>query len=67
MFTIVYDSTALPYLQYDFFHLFIGGLELSLKDEHYFPSVVVGVLGVHERDQITDGLQEGSQTLRNTT
>lgn len=64
------DSTAffppLSYLQYDFLHLFVGRLELSLQDEHHFPGVVVGILSVHERDQITNGLQEGSQTLRNT-
>lgn len=69
-FTTGNDSTAffppLSYLQYDFLHLFVGRLELSLQDEHHFPGVVVGILSVHERDQITNGLQEGSQTLRNT-
>lgn len=60
-------SVYLPYLQYNFLHLFVRRLELSLQDEHHFPGVVVSVLGVHERDQVTDGLQEGSQTLRDTT
>ena len=28
------------------------------------PGVVVGVLGVHQRDQVADRLEEGSETLQ---
>ena len=54
-------------LQHNFLHFLIRRLELSNEDQHDFTSVVVGVLGVHERDEVTNGLQEGSQTLQHTS
>ena len=55
------------HLEYNFLHFLVRRLKLSLQDEHHFPGVVISVLSVHERDQVTNGLQEGSQTLANTT
>lgn len=51
------------YLEHNLFHFFIRGLELSDEDQHNFSGVVVGVLSVHQGDQVANGLQEGSQTL----
>ena len=51
------------YLQHDLLHLLVGRLELPHQDEHHLLGVVVGVLGVHEGDEVPDGLQEGSQSL----
>lgn len=51
------------YLEYNLFHLLIGRLELSDKDQHHLSGVVVCVLGIHQWDQVTDGFEESSQTL----
>ena len=51
------------YLEHDFLHFLVGRLELSYEDQHDFSCVVVSVLGVHERYEISDGLEEGGQTF----
>lgn len=53
------------YFQDNFLHFLVGGLELSDQDQHHFPGVVVCVFCVHQRDQVTDSLQESGQTLHN--
>ncbi len=56
-------ATLLDHLEDNLLHFFVGRLELADEDDHDFTRVVVGVLGVHERDQVADGFQEGGQTL----
>lgn len=51
------------YLQDDFLHFFVRRLKLSYENKHDFTSIVIRVFGVHERNQITDSLQECSETL----
>lgn len=51
------------YLQNNLLHLFIRGLELSDEDEHHLSGVVVGILGIHQRDEVTNSFKESSQTL----
>jgi len=51
-------TAALFYnLEDDLFHLLVGRLELPDQDQHHLPRVVVGVLGVHQRDQISNSLR----------
>lgn len=56
-------AAPLPYLEHNLFHLFVGRLELSDEDQHHLPGVVVGVLGIHQWDQVTNSFEESSQTL----
>lgn len=51
------------YLQNNLLHLFIRGLELSDEDEHHLSGVVVSILGIHQRDEVTNSFEESSQTL----
>mmetsp|Transcript_241 Transcript_241/g.846 ORF Transcript_241/g.846 Transcript_241/m.846 type:complete len:825 (-) Transcript_241:710-3184(-) len=50
-------------LQDDLLHLLVGRRELTDQDDHDLAGVVVRVLGVHEGDDVADGLQEGGQAL----
>jgi hypothetical protein len=50
-------------LEHDLLHLLVGRLELSDEDQHHLAGVVVGVFGVHQRDEVADGLEERGQTL----
>lgn len=59
----VRGAALLHHLQDDLLHLLVGRLELPYEDEHHLAGVVVGVLGVHERDEVADGLEEGGQAL----
>jgi len=61
--TSTFPGTNSAYLEDDFLHFLVRRLELSDEDQHDFPGVVVGVLGVHQGDQVPDGLQERGQTL----
>ena len=56
-------AALLDHLQHDLLHLLVRRLELSDEDEHHLPGVVVGVLSVHEGDEVADGLEEGGQAL----
>ncbi len=51
------------YLEHNFLHLFVRALELTYEDHHHLSSVVVGRLVVHQRNKITNRLEERSQTL----
>ena len=51
------------HLEHDFLHFLVGRLELPDEDQHHFPGVILRVLGVHQRDQVPDGLQERGQPL----
>mmetsp|Transcript_24317 Transcript_24317/g.61665 ORF Transcript_24317/g.61665 Transcript_24317/m.61665 type:complete len:665 (+) Transcript_24317:276-2270(+) len=50
-------------LQHNLLHLLIWRGELADQNDHDLSRVVVRVLRVHERDDVADGLQEGSQAL----
>mmetsp|Transcript_20615 Transcript_20615/g.45128 ORF Transcript_20615/g.45128 Transcript_20615/m.45128 type:complete len:338 (+) Transcript_20615:1311-2324(+) len=56
-------NALLHNLQDDLLHLFVRGRELTDKDDHHLSRVVVGVLRVHEGNDVTDGLEERSKTL----
>mmetsp|Transcript_36498 Transcript_36498/g.67964 ORF Transcript_36498/g.67964 Transcript_36498/m.67964 type:complete len:323 (-) Transcript_36498:1165-2133(-) len=56
-------DTLLHHLEHDLLHLLVRSGELSDQDDHHLSGVVVGVLGVHQRDDVTDGLQEGSEAF----
>ena len=56
-------AALLHHLQHDLLHLLVWRLELSDQDQHHLPGVVVGVLRVHQRDQITNSFEESCQTL----
>ncbi len=53
----------LRYLEHNLLHLLVGALELTYEDDHHFSCVVVGRLVVHQRDEVTNRLEERSQTL----
>lgn len=59
-------NTQQTYLQHDLLHLLVRRLELPDEDQHHLSCVVVGILGVHQWDQITDSFEERSQTLETT-
>ena len=63
-FHTVRGTALLDHFQHNFLHLFIWRLELSHEDQHHFSRVVVGILCVHEGNEVTNGLQEGGQTLQ---
>jgi hypothetical protein len=60
------ESKTNPHLQDNLLHFLIRRLELSNEDQHDFSGVIVGVLSVHQGDEVTNGLQEGSKTLQHT-
>ena len=62
-FHTVCGTTLLHHLQHDLLHLLIRGLELTDENQHHFSCVVVGIFSVHQRDEVTNGLQEGCQTF----
>lgn len=51
------------HLEYNLLHLFIRGLELSDKDQHHLPGVVVCILSIHQWNQVPNCFEESSQTL----
>jgi len=62
-FDTISATTLLHHFQHNLLHFFIGRLELSNEDQHYFSSIVVGIFSVHQRDEVADGFQESSKTL----
>mmetsp|Transcript_43295 Transcript_43295/g.113771 ORF Transcript_43295/g.113771 Transcript_43295/m.113771 type:complete len:555 (-) Transcript_43295:926-2590(-) len=50
-------------LEDNLLHLLVGRGELAQQDDHDLARVVVGVLGVHQRDDEADRLEEGRQPL----
>ena len=56
-------AALLDHLEHDLLHLVVGRLELAYEDEHDLARVVVGVLGVHERYEVADGLEEGGEAF----
>mmetsp|Transcript_11483 Transcript_11483/g.22235 ORF Transcript_11483/g.22235 Transcript_11483/m.22235 type:complete len:601 (-) Transcript_11483:2097-3899(-) len=55
--------TLLDHLEHDLLHLLVGRGELAQQDDHHLARVVVGVLGVHERDDVADRLEKGGEAL----
>ena len=55
--------TLLDRFEHDLLHLFVRGLEFTNEDNSDFLGVVECVLGVHEWNDETDGLQEGGKTF----
>mmetsp|Transcript_45842 Transcript_45842/g.81937 ORF Transcript_45842/g.81937 Transcript_45842/m.81937 type:complete len:859 (-) Transcript_45842:1570-4146(-) len=53
----------LHHLEHNLLHLLVRTLELTDQDVHHLTGVVVGVLGVHEGDDVPDGLEEGCEPL----
>mmetsp|Transcript_29025 Transcript_29025/g.67289 ORF Transcript_29025/g.67289 Transcript_29025/m.67289 type:complete len:780 (-) Transcript_29025:1289-3628(-) len=53
----------LHHLEDDLLHLLVRGLELSDQDDHDLLSVVLSVLSLHQRDNVSDGLEEGGKHL----
>ena len=51
------------HFEHNLLHLLIGALELSNEDQHDLSGVVVGGQVVHQWYEVTDGLEEGGQTL----
>jgi hypothetical protein len=51
-------AALLHHLQHDLLHLLVGGLELADEDEHHLSCVVVGVLGIHQGNQISNSLKK---------
>ena len=60
-------AALLDHLEDDLLHLLVGRLELADEDQHHLARVIVGVLGVHQRDQVADGLQKRRQTCTSAT
>lgn len=56
-------ATLFDHLQYNLLHLFVWRLELSDEDQHHFSSIIVRVLSIHQRNEITDGFEEGRETF----
>ena len=50
-------TALLDDLQNDLFHLLVWRLELTDQDQHHLTCIIVGVLGVHQRDQIANCLK----------
>ena len=55
-FDTVGGAALLHHLQNDLLHLLVGRLELTDEDQHDLTRIVVCILGIHQWDQITDGL-----------
>lgn len=51
-------------LQHNLLHFFIRTLKLTNQDQHHFSGVVVGILCIHKRDQVPNGFEESSKTLK---
>ena len=51
-------------LQHNFLHFFIRTLKLTNQDQHHFSGVVVGILCIHKRDQVPNGFEKSSKTLK---
>lgn len=64
--SIVAHIKLSSYLEYNFLHLFIRGLELSDKDQHHLSGVVVCILSIHQWNQVPNCFEESSQTLETT-
>ena len=52
-------------LQHNLLHFFIRTLKLTNQDQHNFSGVVVGILCIHKRDQVPNGFEKSSKTLKN--
>ena len=49
-------TTLFDDLQYNFLHFLIRRLELTDQDQHHLTCVVVGILSIHQWDQIANSL-----------
>ncbi|RUP50240.1 LOW QUALITY PROTEIN: hypothetical protein BC936DRAFT_139884 [Jimgerdemannia flammicorona] len=59
----VRPRALLHHLEHNLLHLLIGRLELTDQDDHHLLGVIVGVLVVHQRNDIPDGLEERREPL----
>ena len=51
-------------LQHNLLHFFIRTLKLTNQDQHHFSGVVVGILCIHKRNQVPNGFEKSSKTLK---
>lgn len=51
-------------LQHNLLHFFIRTLKLTNQDQHHFSGVVVRILCIHKRDQVPNGFEKSSKTLK---
>jgi hypothetical protein len=49
--------------QYDLLHFLLLVVELAFQCRHHFFSVLLGMLHVHQRDDVSDSFQECSKTF----
>lgn len=54
---------TVAYLEHNLLHLLVRGLELPDEDQHHLSGVIVGILSIHQWNEITNSFEESSQTL----